>query len=503
MELLTLLEKDPKKYLQILDKYEFDDNMRLVDYVKACWHIVDPGVPYKHGPHIDCICEHLEAVSNGEINRLLINIPPGCSKSSLVSVYFPSWEWGPRRLPYLKHLCCSHSQKLSIRDNTKARRIIESDFYQKKWGSTFNLCSDQNAKTKFENNYMGFKEAVGVGGGVTGLRADRIIIDDAIDARDSNSEVIRANCLTWFYETAQTRTVDPVKSAIIVIMQRLHEADIAGEIIAKELGYEQVILPMRFEPDRVCKTHVHPGGVRKEELYTWDKRTKENELLFPSRFPEKTVAELESTMGEYAVAGQFQQRPAPRSGGIFKRDKLKIVNSLPCAPEFVIRGWDLAGSIRKQAAYTAGVKIAYCKEQFYIMDVIRFRGEEDQVVKTMVDAANKDGVGCIIDFPQDPGQAGKSQAKYITGRLMGFQVKSSLESGDKLQRAMAMIDQANAGNVNVVKGEWNEKFLHEAAMFPNGTYKDQIDAASRAFHRLLEMVKNSKMNQKVCGALMI
>lgn len=288
----------------------------ITEFIRQAWHILEPGNPYIHGWHIDAIGMHLEAVEEGEINRLLINIPPGTMKSLLVSVIWPAWLWGPRNQPHLRFLCVSHSQNLAIRDSTKMRRLIQSDWYQHRWGNRVKLTGDQNAKTKFENTKMGFREAVAAGS-ITGSRGDIVIIDDPHSVESAASEQMRASTIEWFLEAVPTRLNRPgpgpngePASSIVVIMQRLHEGDVSGVILDKQLGYTHLMLPMEFDSSRKCYTDI---GFE-------DPREVDGELLFPERFSQATVERDKRVMGPFAYSGQMQQSPAPRGGGIIKRE---------------------------------------------------------------------------------------------------------------------------------------------------------------------------------------
>jgi hypothetical protein len=284
----------------------------LAEFIRQAWHIVEPGAPYIHNWHVDLIAESLEAITEGvelddgtPYNRLLINVPPGMMKSLLTNVFWPAWEWGPRNMPHLRYLCASHSMDLAIRDSTKMRRLIESEWYQARWGDRVQITKDQNQKTKFELTSTGFRQAVAAGS-ITGARGDRVIIDDPHSVEGANSDQQRASTIEWFLEAVPTRLNKPMESAIVVIMQRLHEEDVSGVIIDKDLGYDHIMLPMRYEPGRSFPTML---GLE-------DPRTEEGELIFPDRFPEVVVDRDENAMGPYAVAGQFQQSPEPRGGGV-------------------------------------------------------------------------------------------------------------------------------------------------------------------------------------------
>lgn len=448
----------------------------FAEFVRQGWHVLEPASELKWGWSLDAICDHLEAVHYGHILELLMNVPPGCMKSLLTGVFFPAWEWGPRGRADLRFLGTSHKQDLAVRDNLKCRRLIQSEWYRERWPIVFT--GDQNAKTKFENDKTGFREAMAFRS-MTGSRGDRILLDDPLSVDDANSETELNNAEITFTESLPTR-LNNEKSAKIVIMQRLHERDTSGVIIAKQLGYVHLMLPMEFEPERRCATVI---GFK-------DPRTQPGELLFPERFSPSQVEGLKKTMGSYAVAGQFQQRPAPREGGMFKRHWFGTARAAPAGTKFV-RGWDLAASIGPSSAFTAGVKIGKQPDgRFLIANCVRDRLSAGGVEKLIVSTANSDGVECRISLPQDPGQAGKSQAQYLVRQLAGFNAKATPESGDKETRAEPLSAQAEAGNVDIlrtgdpVKDAWIEPFLDEITVFPSGQFKDQTDAASRAFDAL-------------------
>jgi predicted phage terminase large subunit-like protein len=292
--------------------------------------VLEPKAPLAWDWPLDAICQHLEAVSNGQVTHLLMNVPPGCMKSLLTCVIWPAWEWTRSEWRAHRFLSTSHKQDLAVRDSMKCRRLIQSAWYQARW--PLELVGDQNSKLKFENSDTGFREAMSFTS-MTGSRGDRVILDDPLSVDDALSEAELFNAKTTFLESLPTR-VNNDASAIVVIMQRLHEEDTAGIILEKKLPYVHLMLPMRFEPERRCTTVT---GFR-------DPRTKDGELLFPSRFSEKKVQELELTLGTYAVAGQLQQRPSPRGGGLFKT---KYINLWPAGKdlpdlEFLLQSYDTA-----------------------------------------------------------------------------------------------------------------------------------------------------------------
>lgn len=455
--------------------------IRLVDFVKEAWPIVEPAMPYVPGRAIEFICRHLEAITWGTFlemglpNRLLINVPPRMMKSLLVSVLWPAWEWGPAGMPGLRYLSTSFSDENVRRDCRKMRDLVNSTWFQTLWPRKFTRFAEMD----FAIEEGGARQGRAFGS-LTGGGGERLIVDDPHSVDTAESEADRRHAIRIFRESVPSRINDPATSAIIIIMQRLHEHDVSGAALALKLGYVHVMLPMEFEPDRKCVT---PLGE--------DWRTKPGELLFPERFSEKALALLKVPLGSYGVAGQFQQRPAPRGGLMFKRHWFPMVKAAPVSGIAWARGWDLAATKtnRENAssigpAYTAGVKLGRdFMGRYYIGHVVRDQVDGNGVRNMILNTARMDGQACIQDLPQDPGQAGKVQVQDLIAMLSGFQAFGSPEQDDKIGRAQPVAAQAEAGNISVVEGPWNDAFFGELELFPTGAYKDQVDALSRAFAR--------------------
>lgn len=447
---------------------------RLVNYIKRAWPEIEPGQPYVHGRHMDALCEHLEAVTRGEIKRLLINIPPGTMKSLSTNVFWPSWEWGPQGMPSIRFIGASHEESLATRDNMKMRRLVQSEWYQRLWPMA--MQGDQNAKTYFENAHTGWRQSCPVKS-MTGKRGDRVVWDDPHSVEDAHSEAELQTAVRIFKETLPTRLNSPENSAIIIVMQRLSTKDVSGEILDNDYGYEHLCLPMEYE-----------GSRKVTSIGFSDWRTEIGELLFPERFPRDVVDRDKKVMGDYAVAGQLQQRPAPKSGGEFQVDKISVVDAIPFNVRQSCRGWDLGATTRGD--YTAGVKLMKLQDgRFLIADVVRDKlksHERDALIKRTADADGKAEV--LQSIPQDPGQAGVSQVLSFATLLAGHSLHFSTETGDKVVRATPFASQVNAGNVVMLKAPWNKDFKDELQLFPNGSYDDQVDGSSRAFNAMLGKV---------------
>jgi len=443
----------------------------LANFVREAWHVLEPGQPYIHGWHVDAICEHLEAITNGDITRLLINIPPGTMKSTLTSVFWPAWEWGPKGMAHIRMIGASHEQGLAVRDTRKMRNLITSPWFQERWPTS--LTSDQNQKTFYENDTTGWRQACAVAS-MTGKRGDRVVWDDPHSVEAALSAAHRETALRVFQETLPTRLNNPDSSAIVIVMQRLHESDVSGFILDDDYGYEHLCLPMEFEPERRCTT----------SLGFTDPRTEDGELLFPERFSRETVERDKKIMGSMAVAGQFQQRPAPRSGGFFEWDKLEIVAAAPANLLRVVRYWDKAGT-DGGGDWTAGVKMGVdASGVYYILDVVREQVAASKRERIIRQTAEMDGTRVTVWIEQEGGSGGKESAENTVRKLAGFTAKSERPTGEKTARATPLSAQVEAGNVKLVKGAWNQGYIDELKVFPAGKHDDQVDGSSGAFNKL-------------------
>lgn len=494
-----------------IDFQEVDYDLSLKAFVKRAWRELEPGTPMVDGWVMDAICAHLEAVSRGEITRLIINVPPGFSKSMLTNVFWPAWEW--RNRAWLRFISGSYAQELAVRDLVRARDLVTSEWYSSRWPITFHEAT--NLKTVYANTETGFRFATSVGGSLTGYRGDRIILDDPHSVKTAESEAHRLESLRWMTETVPTRLNESkrVPSAIVVIMQRLHEEDISGLLLDTDDSWTHLCLPMEWEGEEMSRTDVlwtsehlgitepepfkDPRGHCPSRIPSVEGQTRDDveELLFPERFDRQSVDRLKAAfraMGEdYAIAGQLQQRPAPRGGGMFRLDDFVMVNEAPKGG-IVCRGWDLAATSKKKnkrAAYTAGCLVKVVDGKIYICDMQRGQWGPSEVESSIQGTAAYDGMACPISIPQDPGAAGIHTKRAMAALLHGYDVHFSPESGDKELRANPIAAQVRAGNVHVVKGPWNKAFFNEAANFPAGTYKDQIDAMTRAYAYLVNVAE--------------
>lgn len=464
--------RNPQQALIELDRADAAES--FWEFVKMAWPIIEPAVPLVEGWAIKAMADALQAVAEGKIRKLCMNVPPGLSKSVLTCVLWPAWRWGPFGQPYWRNISASYDQTLATRDLVRCRDLVLSEWYQTRW-KIGGFKRDQDQKTYYENKHTGWRFGTSVVGGVTGHRGHTFTIDDPHSVRTAESDIFRMREKRWISETVPTRFVDQANPEMVLIMQRLHVGDMSGVLMEKFADeWTFMVLPMEYDPDRHCSI---------PEIGFEDPRTERDELLFPERFPRKAVDSLKRALsaegGSYAVSGQLQQRPIPRDGGLFSRQHLQMwEEERPRGRR--VRGWDLAASTTNRAAYTVGLKLCLTYDgRLVIEDVQRFRGTPHQVERKISECANLDGRECGISIPQDPGQAGKAQKSYFASRLHGFRCHFSLESGEKEVRAQPIAAQWEAENVWMVPGTWNAELIAELA--GESDFKDQIDALSRAY----------------------
>lgn len=463
--------------LEIVEKALAEKSLQ--HFIRQAWHIVEPKEPFISGWHIDAICEHLEAITYRQIQDLVINIPPRHMKSLTVCVFWPCWEWGPVDLPHTRWLFSSYAEKLSKRDSLKCRRLITSPWYQERWGHKFHLTSDQNEKLRFENNKTGYRLATSVGGVGTGEGGDRIVADDPHNVVDGESEVKRGNVIMWWDESMSTRLNDEKTGSKIVVMQRVHEGDLVGHILESEAGYAHLCLPARYEGNRV-KTSVPLGNPFK------DPRTEQGELLWPGKFGDNEMDKREAGMSEYAIAGQHQQRPSPRGGGLFKIDKFVMVKALPNPLTIMqsIRYWDKAAT-QDGGKRSAGVLMHKLRNgQHLISDVKKGQWSAPIRERHIKQTAELDGTKVEVVVEQEPGSGGKESAESTILNLAGWKVSAHRPTGDKETRAEPYAVQIEAGNVQILVADWTKDFINEHEKAPMGNFQDQWDAAAGAFNTL-------------------
>ena len=454
-------------------------------FVEEAWPVVVPAEPFQPNWHIDAICAHLEAVAKLEIRRLLINIPPRFGKSTIVSVMFPAWLW--LQDPTLRLLYSSYAQSLSTRDSVATRQLIESPWYQARWGSLFQIAPDQNEKTRFENNRKGYRLATSVGGANTGEGGDVIVADDPHNVKETESDVVRTTVVRWWNEVMSTRGNNPATARRIVVMQRVHEKDLAGDILEKG-GYVHLNLPMEYEAKFAKASPI--GWV--------DPRRTEGELLWPERYGPEQVAEQKKMMGAYAYAAQFQQRPAPLEGGMFKRSWWRFYKPEPAIVEGLVQkarlscwSWDIAFKDSDTSDFVCGTAWVVVGADFYLLP-LRVHDRNGfsatrEAVKSMSRRWPKIAAKLVEDTANGP--AIIDELKHTVGGLIPVKPE-----GGKVARAQRIQPYVEAGNVYLPDPSscpWIEDFIQEFNVFQNGAHDDYVDSTSQAINWLLGKMHSS------------
>ena len=457
----------------------------LAEFAKRAWKVLEPGATLKWGWALDAICMHLEAVTDGKVTRLLMNVPPGSMKSLLTGVIWPAWEWGPRGMPDMRFVGTAHEEQLAIRDNRRCRDLIKSEWYQSLW--PLQLASDLDGKREFGNVFKGVRQARSFTS-MTGVRGDRIILDDPISADNANSDAKLEAAKVAFTETLPTR-VNNEKSAIIVIMQRLSEKDVSGVILDMKLPYVHLYIPMRFEPSKRCST----------EIGWQDPRTKEGELMFPERFAEEQVSELEKTLGTYGTAGQLQQRPAPRGGGVIKVSWFEYYTSMPQL-EFRFITVDTAQKTETKNDYSVLQCWARTATGKAIkIDRIRGKWEAPELlIQTRafwLKHSNDDGAmtsrATLRGMYVEDKVSGTGLIQTL--RREGLPVIPVQRNRDKISRAFDASPFIESGNVLLSQdASWLSEFLTEVSDFPSGAHDDQLDPMFDAISIVQKMPAQNK-----------
>ena len=410
---------------------------------------------YRPSWHHELLASKLEALARGEITRLIISMPPRHGKSELASVRFAPWLLTER--PGASIVSATYAGEFADDLGRKARAVLEMPVYSQLWPRSA-LSQESRAVSRWQTVTGGSYFAVGVGGALTGRGADFLLIDDPHKNRlEAESKVSRDAVFDWFRSTAYTRLEKG--GAVAIIMTRWHEDDLVGRVLQDDRGWHVLSLPAIAE---VADEYRQVG-----------------DALWPDKYSADALRGIRNVIGEREWSALYQQRPAPLEGALFKPDGLQMLDAEPAGVQW-IRAWDF-GATSGGGDPTVGVKLGMWNDHPVVADVTRLQGSPDEVERVLVATAQRDGRAVTINLPQDPGAAGKAQVQYLTRCLVGFNVQSSTESGDKVTRAEPLASQVNVGNAYLIRGAWNRDFIEELRTFPNGSHDDQVDAASRAF----------------------
>lgn len=489
------------------EKLHFDllrENARrnLAEFFRQVWNILEPGRQLKWNWHIDVMAEHLTAMKTGEITRLVINIPPGFSKSLLCSAVWPVWLWIDQ--PELRFLTASYALPLATRDAVRSRNILRSAWYRKRWGpgsdwnNHFRLVGDMDTKSRYENDKRGFRIAVSVGGSAGGERADVKILDDPINIVDAYSDSALLAAKNFVKDVWSTRNTDAMTTRDLVVMQRLNHQDISGYLLSEIGGYEHLVLPMH-------KTKI----THSTKLGEFDRRTEIGELLDPLRFPAEVVETDKMKLGSYGFAAQMQQDPLAEDSGMIKQrfmtfyvtHESKImdtefvdiptesgayvtcpVEALPAKFDFIIQSWDCSFGVKKTtSSYVAGHVYGVSGERFFLLDRVFKRMTFTETLAAIKRLTSK--------WPA-------SRYKLIEAKANGPAVINSIKDSisgivpitpheSKTARMHAALPYIEGGGLilpHPVDAPWVNDFVANIVSFPHGATDDDADSLSQVLN---------------------
>ncbi len=481
-------------------------------FLRAAWRHIDPS-PWMDGWAVEAVAEHLEAVVDGQIRRLIVNIPPRMSKSSLCSVALPAWCWaqpedGPTIGPGVPFLHASYAVALSLRDSVKCRRLIESPWYQALWGDRFSLTGDVNTKHRFANTKGGERLITSIGAAVTGEGGAIIVVDDPNAAQEAFSEATVQATIDWWDTTMSTRLNDPKTGAYVIIQQRLAEDDLTGHILSKDRGeWTHLCLPMRYEAERAMPTSIG-----------WtDPRSEEGALLWPERFGEDEVEALESSLGPAAASGQLQQAPTPAGGGVIKREWwLNWEDAVYPPMDFILASLDTAYTLKTENDFSAltiwGVfttdpvavagRVVGADGRPVYIDRTVTEGAAPKVLLLWAwakrlqlhDLVNEVATSCrrlkVDKLLIENKAAGISVAQELR-RLYGAEDWTvqlhDPKSTDKLARLYSVQHLFSEGMIYAPDMKWAEEVITQVGQFPRGKHDDLVDTVSQALRHLRDL----------------
>lgn len=528
------------------DAEECEQN--LSTYLERGWSSFDPS-PFSTNWHIDAVCEHLEAVSYGKIRLLLINIPPRHTKTATVAVAWPTWTWTKKRDPrypligpQVRFLCTSYGAEKAQEDGVTARRLISSEWYQKRWGDYVKISDDRDNQERYDTTSGGSRISTGMDGTILGRGGDIKIVDDPIKTGDANSPVAISNVIRAYDELFASRATDPKTTGEVIIMQRLHENDLSGHVLARNHpNLVHLCIPAEYEWDRHCTTRIgwsDPRGSddNGEELPDDERRERDGLLIWPGRFGD---AELRTFKQQsYVWAGQYQQRPEPRGGGIIKPEwwqqwppegELFNANGKPLKPlnfppmEYVLAYLDTALTQKKENDPSGmeiwGVWRANDATQWGMK-----QGQEGVTIRQTVEGERSEGENAL--FSSAPRmmlmeawdghyafhdlvekviatcRKRKVDRLIIEAKTIGHSVSQEIQrlcrgeefgvslhnpKGDKDSRLHSVSHLFSAGLVYAPTRNWSERVKSQCSAGSKGTHDELADCASGSLRFLRDM----------------
>lgn len=483
-DLLTLrmLQKEEEELLAELENLLHEEEYQMAEesfysYFKSAWSYFDPD-PFSDNWHIECICEHAQAAYERKIRRLAITIPPRCSKSSILSIAFPTWVWIKNASE--KFITASYSEPLATQFSVQSRQLMAHPWYKKRWvgnNKKFTMRSDSNTKTRIDNDKYGYRISTSPGGIGTGVGYTIAIIDDLLNAKNANSKALKEENRTWYKGTLKNRANNPKTDVIIAVAQRLAEDDLLGYLLEEEKEeWFHLNIPMEFERKY---TFLSPIGYN-------DPRQYENEVLDPKRFDDDAIDGQKKDPMKWATL--YQQRPAPAGGAIIKDHWLEWYSPQYARQhikyDYTLLSADLSMTDTESADYTAITVWGRTGTKLYLLDMIR--GKLD--ILGQMDALRK----LLSLYPE-------CRAKLVENKANGPAIIKMLQKefsgilpiepkdfgGNKEARLAACVSEFASHNIyfpNANECPWVNDVISELLTFPKSKHDDIVDSITQAIN---------------------
>jgi predicted phage terminase large subunit-like protein len=437
----------------------------LTTFAARCFGDLNPHTPLARNWHLEVIAVKLTEVRRGKIKRLIINLPPRHLKSSMASVALPAWCLGLD--PAAQILCVSYAQDLADKLARDCRAIMMSPWYRRLFPTR--LAPHRHAVQEFITTRQGYRLATSTGGVLTGRGADLVIIDDPLKPEEALSDAQRRAANEWYDHTLYSRLNDKRHGAIVIVMQRLHEDDLVGHVLAQE-EWEIIRFPAIAEADEVHQIDTLFGP----RCFT----RRRGEALHPNREPLETLDRIRRTVGEYNFAGQYQQSPAPLGGGLVKAEWFKRYRQSEVPEQFdrIVQSWDTANKATELSDFSVCTTWGVKGKQLFLLAVFRRRLEYPALKRAVREQQSL--FNATVVLIED-----KASGTQLIQELIGdgcYGVTRYQPSGDKIMRLHAQTAMIENGFVLIPEtAPWLAEYLHELTVFPRGKHDDQADSTAQ------------------------
>ena len=432
-------------------------------FVRKSFQTILPGTPYLPNWHIDAIVHQLMRVQAGDISRLLINQPPRSLKSICVSVAYGAWLLGHD--PTRRVIVASYSNELAAELHRQFRMVIDAPWYRALFPG---MLPARDSGTELVTTAGGGRYATSVGGTLTGRGADLIIVDDPLKAEEAKSEPARKRVIDWYAGTLVSRLNDKQNGPIVVVMQRLHEQDLAGHLLGQG-GWQHLDLPAIAVDDG----DIPLGGGRVKVRRVGD-------VLHPERESKDALDRIKAEIGSLQFSAQYQQRPVPLEGNLIRRDWFRYYDQLPHgSAKRIVQSWDIAMMTGDANDYSVCTTWWIIKADYYLVDVFRAKLQYPDLRRKLASLAAKHGASTILIENSGPGMALLQDLWRDLPRGMPRPIGRKPEAS-KVDRMAAQSAKIEAGHIHLPReAGWLDTFLHELLAFPNGRHDDQVDSVSQ------------------------